>query len=47
MQIGQLLVRQRPWRGWRAAIGPIFRERHRAFGTLADVDLRATPAAFE
>jgi hypothetical protein len=47
MQICESLVRQRPWRRWLTAIGPIFRERHRALGTLADVEPLATPAAFE
>jgi len=47
MQIGQPLVSQRPKRRRLAAIGPIFRERHRALSTLADVEPFATPAAFE
>jgi hypothetical protein len=47
MQLGQPLVSQRPGCGRLAAIGPILRERHCAFTTLADVHTPASPAAFE
>jgi hypothetical protein len=47
MQICESLGRQRPWRRWLSAIGPIFRKRHRPLGTLADVEPLATSAAFE
>jgi hypothetical protein len=47
VQIGEPLVRQRPWRRRLAAIGPIFSERYRALSTLTDVEPFATPAAFE
>ena len=47
MQLRQPLVSQRPCRRRLAAIGPIFRERHSALGTLADVEPLTTAAAFE
>jgi hypothetical protein len=47
MQIGEPFVSQRPWCRWLAAIGPIFRERYSALGTLADVEPFSTPAAYE
>jgi hypothetical protein len=47
MQIGEPFVSQRPWCGWLAAIGPIFRERYSALGTLADVEPFTTTATFE
>ena len=47
MQIGQPFISKQPGCRRLAAIGPILRERHGAFATLADIHTPASPAAFE
>jgi hypothetical protein len=47
MQLRESLVSQRPCRRRLPAIGPIFRERYSALGTLADVQPLTTTTAFE